>query len=57
MYFRLPILILALSSGGAHPGPLNDTVKVSNGRIALFLISMVILVLCIPPLWQALGLF
>jgi membrane-associated protease RseP (regulator of RpoE activity) len=56
-YYMMAILILALSSGGGHPGPLNDTVKVSNGRIALFLISMVILVLCIPPLWQMFGLF
>ena len=56
-YYMMAILILALSSGGGHPGPLNDTVKVSNGRIALFLISMVILVLCIPPLWQMMGLF
>ena len=49
-YFTMAILIIALSAGGGHPGPLNDTVKVSNGRIALFLIAMVILVLCIPPL-------
>jgi len=46
----MAILIIALSAGGGHPGPLNDTVKVSRGRIALFAISMVILVLCIPPL-------
>jgi len=56
-FYMMAILILVLSSGGAHPGPLNDTIKVSNGRIALFLISMVILVLCIPPLWQIIGLF
>ncbi len=56
-YYMMAILILAISSGGGHPGPLNDTVKVSNGRIALFIVSMVILVLCIPPLWQMLGLF
>ncbi|TFG27618.1 site-2 protease family protein [Candidatus Thorarchaeota archaeon] len=49
-YFTMAILIIVLSSGSGHPGPLNDTVKVSNGRIALFLISMVILILAIPPL-------
>ena len=49
-YFTMAILIIALSSGGGHPGPLNDTVKVSNGRIALFVLSMVILVLAIVPL-------
>ncbi|MGY5878967.1 MAG: site-2 protease family protein [Candidatus Thorarchaeota archaeon] len=49
-YFMMAILIIALSSSGGHPGPLNDTVKVSNGRIALFVICMVILVLAIPPL-------
>jgi membrane-associated protease RseP (regulator of RpoE activity) len=54
-YYMMAILILALSSGGGHPGPLNDTVKVSNGRIALFVLSMIILVLSIPPLWQMLG--
>lgn len=56
-YYMMAILILVLSSGGNHPGPLNDTVKVSNSRIALFLICMVILVLCIPPLWQIFSLF
>ncbi|MHA1135021.1 MAG: site-2 protease family protein [Candidatus Thorarchaeota archaeon] len=56
-FYMMAILILALSSGGGHPGPLNDTVKVSNSRIVLFLISMVILVVCIPPLWQMFGLF
>ncbi|TFH10426.1 MAG: site-2 protease family protein [Candidatus Thorarchaeota archaeon] len=49
-YITMAILIIVMSSSGGHPGPLNDTVKVSNGRIALFLICMVILVLAIPPL-------
>ncbi len=56
-YYLMAILILALSSGGGHPGPLNDTVKVSNGRIVAFVISMIILVVCIPPLWQMIGFF
>ncbi|TFG29775.1 site-2 protease family protein [Candidatus Thorarchaeota archaeon] len=56
-YYLMAILILALSSGGEHPGPLNDTVKISRGRIALFIISMIILVICIPPLWQMFSLF
>ncbi|MFW9809532.1 MAG: site-2 protease family protein [Candidatus Thorarchaeota archaeon] len=56
-YFTMAILILALSMGGGHPGPLNDTVKISKGRVVLFVISMIILVLSIPPLWNMLGLF
>ena len=56
-FYMMAILIFALSGGGGHPGPLNDTVRVTNGRIALFVIAMVILVLCIPPLWQMIGLF
>ncbi|TFG99998.1 site-2 protease family protein [Candidatus Thorarchaeota archaeon] len=51
-FVTMAILILALSMGGGHPGPLNDTVKVSKSRVVLFLISMVILALCIPPLWS-----
>jgi membrane-associated protease RseP (regulator of RpoE activity) len=51
-YWTMAILVLLLSSGGGgHPGPMNDTVKVSKGRIAAFLLSMLILVICIPPLW------
>ena len=51
-YWTMAILVLLLSSGGGgHPGPMNDTVKVSKGRIALFLLSMLILAICIPPLW------
>jgi membrane-associated protease RseP (regulator of RpoE activity) len=56
-YYFMAILVFLMSGGGGHPGPLNDTVKVSKGRVALFLISMLILVLCIPPLWQDFGLF
>lgn len=56
-FYMMAILILALSSGGGHPGPLNDTIKVSNSRIVVFLLCMVILVICIPPLWQMIGLF
>ena len=53
-FYMMAILILALSSGGEHPGPLNDTLTVSNARAVLFVVAMVILVLCIPPLWQML---
>ena len=56
-YYMMAILILALSFGGEHPGPLNDTVKISRGRVVLFAISMIILVLCIPPLWQMFSFF
>jgi membrane-associated protease RseP (regulator of RpoE activity) len=56
-FYLMAILILFLSSGGGHPGPLNDTVKITNGRIVVFVLSMVVLVLCIPPLWQMIGFF
>ncbi|MFX0108338.1 MAG: site-2 protease family protein, partial [Candidatus Hodarchaeota archaeon] len=56
-YFMMAILILVISQGGEHPGPLNDTIEISAGRKVLFVISMIILVLCIPPLWNTLGLF
>lgn len=56
-FYMMAILIFALSGGGGHPGPLNDTVKVTNRRIALFGLAMVILIICIPPLWQMVGLF
>ncbi|MHA2024270.1 MAG: site-2 protease family protein [Candidatus Thorarchaeota archaeon] len=56
-YFTMAILILVMSGAGGHPGPLNDTVKISKARVALFVISMFILVLSIPPLWQMLGFF
>lgn len=50
-FFTMAILILLMSAGGGHPGPLNDAVKISKWRVALFVISMGILVLSIPPLW------
>ncbi len=56
-YFTMAILILVISMGGGHPGPLNDTVKISKGRVAAFVISMFILVVSIPPLWDILGIF
>jgi Zn-dependent protease len=56
-YYLMAILIIALASGGGHPGPLNDTVKISNARIIVFVLSMIILVICIPPLWQMMGFF
>jgi hypothetical protein len=56
-YFTMAILILVMSGGGGHPGPLNDTVKISKWRMVLFGLSMIILVLSIPPLWNMLGIF
>ena len=56
-FYMMAILVLAMSGGGGHPGPLNDTVKVTKGRAALFAIAMVILIICVPPLWQMMGLF
>ncbi|MDH4214643.1 MAG: site-2 protease family protein [Candidatus Thorarchaeota archaeon] len=56
-YITMALLILLMSGGGGHPGPLNDTVKVTKGRIALFAISMVILIICIPPLGQIFSIF
>ena len=53
-FYMMAILVVALSMGGQHPGALNETIPVSKSRVALFLVSMVILVLCIPPLWEIL---
>lgn len=55
-YILMAVLIIALSAGGGHPGPLNDTVPVSKARVVVFVLAMIVLVLCIPPLWQ-MGLF
>lgn len=54
-FYLMAILVLLLSRGGEHPGPLNDTVEVSMSRKIMFVISMVILALCIPPLWEMFG--
>ncbi len=56
-YYMMAILILFMSSGGGHPGPLNDTVTISKGRMITFVLSMIILIVCIPPLWQMIGFF
>ena len=53
-YYMMAILILLMSRGGSHPGPLNDIVPVSKARIAVFILAMVILVICIPPLYAML---
>ena len=53
-YFMMAILILLISRGGDHPGSLNDTIPISKSRVVLFIISMIILALCIPPLWGTL---
>lgn len=49
-FYTMAILVLVLSQGGGHPGPLNDTVPISAARKALFIIAMVVLALAIPPL-------
>jgi Zn-dependent protease len=49
-YYLMAILVLLLSQGGVHPGPLNDTVPISGSRKAAFVLAMIILVLAIPPL-------
>ncbi|MHA1771027.1 MAG: site-2 protease family protein [Candidatus Thorarchaeota archaeon] len=49
-FFLMAILVIMLSGGGEHPGPLNDTVPVSKSRVVLFIIAMIILALSIPPL-------
>jgi len=53
-YFMMAILILLMSRGGSHPGPLNDVVPISKTRIAVFILAMLILVICIPPLYAML---
>ncbi|MEM2143364.1 MAG: site-2 protease family protein [Candidatus Thorarchaeota archaeon] len=49
-FFMMAILVLLLSQGREHPGPLNDTVPLSRGRQVLFILVMIVLILCIPPL-------
>jgi membrane-associated protease RseP (regulator of RpoE activity) len=56
-YIPMAILVFIMTGGGGHPGPLNDTIKVTKGRAALFIFAMIVLVLCIPPLWQDFSLF
>ncbi len=52
-FYMMAILVVFLSGGAEHPGPLNDTVPVSKARVALFIIAMIVLVLSIPPLTLA----
>ncbi len=49
-YFMMAVLVLLLSRGMEHPGPLNDTVPVNPLRVVLFIVAMVVLILSIPPL-------
>jgi Zn-dependent protease len=49
-FYLMAVLVLMMSMGGTHPGALDDTVPVSKSRIVLFVISMIVLVLAIPPL-------
>jgi Zn-dependent protease len=56
-YYLMAILILFISQGGEHPGPLNDTIEIPLWRKVLFVASMIVLVLCIPPLWEMVGFF
>jgi membrane-associated protease RseP (regulator of RpoE activity) len=49
-YFPMALLVLIISSQGAHPGALNDTIPLSKSRVALFIIAMIILILTIPPI-------
>jgi membrane-associated protease RseP (regulator of RpoE activity) len=56
-YYMMAILILLMSSQGGHPGAMNETIPVSKARIAIFVMAMIVLVLCIPPLWSMFSLF
>ncbi|NWF96237.1 MAG: site-2 protease family protein [Candidatus Thorarchaeota archaeon] len=53
-FFLMAILVILLSQGGEHPGPLNDTVPISGFRAFVFVVAMVVLILSIPPLGIAL---
>jgi len=48
-YWLMALLILFLGGAG-HPGPVNDTIPLSNGRKILALGLMCLLVVCITPL-------
>lgn len=54
-FYLMAILIIVITQGGEHPGPLNDTTEVSAWRKVLFIVVMIILILCIPPLWDMIG--
>ncbi len=56
-FYMMAILILLISQGGEHPGPLNDTLEITLWRKVLFIVAMIVLVISIPPLWQMIGLF
>ncbi|MCK5150874.1 MAG: site-2 protease family protein [Candidatus Thorarchaeota archaeon] len=49
-FYTMAILVLVMAFRGGHPGALDDTVPVSKSRILLFILSMVVLALSIPPL-------
>ncbi|MHA1638281.1 MAG: site-2 protease family protein [Candidatus Thorarchaeota archaeon] len=49
-FYLMAILVIAMSSGGGHPGALDDTVPISRSRVLLFIISMIVLAISIPPL-------
>ncbi len=52
-FYTMAILVLVMAFRGGHPGALDDTVPVSKSRILLFILSMVVLALSIPPLGLA----
>jgi Zn-dependent protease len=49
-YTFLPfaLLLLFLSVGGTHPGPLDDVSRITNGRKALLIVGFVVLLLSLP---------
>jgi hypothetical protein len=54
-FYLMAILIVVITQGGEHPGPLNDTTEVPAWRKVLFIVVMIILIVCIPPLWEMIG--
>jgi membrane-associated protease RseP (regulator of RpoE activity) len=56
-YYMMAILILALSSQGGHSGAMNETIPMSKAREILVIIAMIVLVLCILPLWSMFSFF
>lgn len=56
-YYLMALHILFISQDGEHPGQLNDTIEIPLWRKVLFVVSMIVLVLCIPPLWEMVGFF
>jgi Zn-dependent protease len=49
-FILMAVLVFAMSYGRGHPGALDDTVPVTKGRLLMFVVAMIILIISIPPI-------